>query len=89
MWDVENGECKKATVLHSDEVTSLASFGRDHVLSCSYDGLLRLWNPERNRVLVTLEGHEGRVCCQLVNESRVVSGCWDSSIKVWELPLFL
>ncbi|KAL6053480.1 Mitochondrial division protein 1 [Balamuthia mandrillaris] len=43
------------------------------------------WSTGNYSRVVTLRGHEGQVCCCQYDEEKIVSGSFDSSIKVWDI----
>ena len=80
---------------HADEVVHCRPVGgtRTHVVTGAYDGLLRLWAADEYggglRCAATLDGHQHRVLCLDAHESKIVSGSYDRSVRLWELPLDL
>jgi len=81
------------TVLHSRNPHSsggVVMSSPSKIVSCSLDGLLKMWNVNHEgglNCICTLDGHTHRVHCLDVQDSRIISGCWDKTIKVWEFPL--
>jgi GTPase SAR1 family protein len=51
---------------------------------------MRVWEMETGNCLATLEGHTAQVLEVAVTADgqRVVSGSWDSTVRVWELPAY-
>lgn len=96
VWNTHNGTCFQAIkAAHADEVVHCRPVGgtRTHVVTGAYDGLLRLWAADEYsgglRCAATLDGHQHRVLCLDAHESKIVSGSYDRSVRVWELPLDL
>ena len=57
-----------------------------HVMSCSADGTLRLWNYRTGRALRMFEGHRGAVTCMEWGMYNIaVSGGVDGSLRVWNV----
>jgi len=43
------------------------------------------WRSGKYSRVLTLQGHESQVCCSQYDEEKIVSGSFDSSIKVWDI----
>ena len=64
----------------------VASHHVGHVMSCSADGMLRLWNYQTGRALRMFEGHRGPVTCMAWGMYNIaVSGGVDGSLRVWNV----
>ena len=59
------------------------------MLSGSEDYTLRLWDLPTGRLLRVLEGHQEKVCTLALSTdgTRAVSGAYDETVIVWDLPL--
>jgi len=85
-WNVESGLCE-FTLLnsHSDEIKALA-FGNDSklLMSCSWDGTIKLWDIENKRLVRPLGGHESSVTAADFNPYGhiVVSGDGKGTMKI-------
>ena len=86
VWDVNTGERRRELVGHSGGVWSLCAVGSR--LASGYDGLIKVWamrpDPEWSCER-TLTGHTRLVASLAEWEGKLISGSWDSTIRVWEL----
>uniref|UniRef100_A0A452TVM3 Telomerase associated protein 1 n=1 Tax=Ursus maritimus TaxID=29073 RepID=A0A452TVM3_URSMA len=87
-WDVR---MPKAPVLicsfsacHRDWVTGCAWTKDNLLVSCSTDGSVGLWDPERQRQLGQFLGHQSAVSAVVAVEEHVVSVGRDGTLKVWD-----
>eukprot|EP00040_Diaphanoeca_grandis_P005525 m.33210 g.33210 ORF g.33210 m.33210 type:complete len:569 (-) comp16774_c0_seq1:338-2044(-) len=65
-------------------VTVLAAAGENHVISCSDDHSLKVWQVRPPKVLHTLVGHRGGVWSCATEGTTVVSGSTDHDLRVWD-----
>lgn len=71
---------------HLDTVTSLAILG-DTLVSGSKDKNLWFWDISSGNCLsTTYNAHRDSITCLASDWRFVYSGCWDGTIKAWELP---
>lgn len=57
-----------------------------YLLTPSFLSLCRIWDLRTNtQALLTLAGHEGTVRCLQFDQTRVVSGSNDSTIRIWTM----
>ena len=55
----------------------------NRVVSCSYDGTLRVWDLENCVCLAELEGHRGPVWTVAVMGNYIFSGGADGTVRIW------
>lgn len=60
MWDIETGSFLHVLVGHLAAVRCVQYDGR-LVVSGAYDCMVKIWNPEKEECLHTLQGHTNRV----------------------------
>lgn len=57
------------------------------ILAAGADKTARLWNMDTQRLLTTLQGHSDKVSSARLHEShQVISGSFDRTIKIWDVP---
>lgn len=55
------------------------------IVSGAYDYVVKVWNPETEQCLHTLQGHSNRVYSLQFDGVYIVSGSLDTSIRVWHV----
>lgn len=56
-----------------------------HVISCSKDTLIRVWDRNTLHLLTTFEGHQGPVNAVGLQGSKVVSASGDGKVMMWDI----
>mgnify|MGYP001260855963 FL=1 len=88
-WSARQGaEALVATLVgHSGAVLGVETIFNDRAVSCSNDGVLKLWNLLTGRVERTLTGNWGLVRTVAITPdgTRAIFGCSDNRIRVWNL----
>ena len=56
-----------------------------HIVSCSKDTLIRVWDRSTLALLTTLEGHQGPVNAVGLQGDRVVSASGDGKVMMWDI----
>ena len=57
-----------------------------HLVSCSYDGTIKVWNHEKMDMIYELKDHEEWVLSiELLSNGYLASGSADKTIKIWNL----
>ena len=88
------GKCFNTRTKHTAEVTCVIQLtnGRykDYIASCSYDGTIKIWDPETGACVKTLNLHARLVLCliQLADgryKDHIASGSYDGAIRIWDL----
>jgi len=57
----------------------------EHIVSCSKDTLIRVWDRDTLGPLATLEGHQGPVNAVGLQGNRVVSASGDGKMMMWDI----
>ena len=55
------------------------------VASGSADNHIHIWRIDDSSLVGSLKGHTGTVCCLDANETHLVSGSYDTQVRVWDL----
>lgn len=86
IWDMETGECTKKLVGHSRGVACLEYDG-DRIFSGSSDNTIKVWDAKTGECTYTLVGHTHLVRTIQLDKAanRLVSGCYNGMIKMWDL----
>ncbi len=88
-WDGTGDEQRKVTFEgHAGTVLGLALDAQGGCLvTASEDGTVRVWHPDKGKLIHTMKGHQGIVLAVAVtpNGARAVSGGQDHSVRVWNI----
>jgi hypothetical protein len=77
--------------LRSNNISKLAlsscALSRDqkYVAIGSWDNNIYLYSNDYGRVVTTIQAHDDTVSCLALRDSTLVSGSWDTSMKIWSL----
>lgn len=85
VWDVQTGE-KIKTLVHSTEIhEALWSKNGNYILTAGDDGLIRLWDVEREDVKINFVGHNESVndISWSNDEQQILSASHDDTIIIW------
>ena len=83
---METGQLIRTFEGHSHCVSSVAVSGDGkRVVSGSFDGTLKLWNPATGELIRTFEGYSGSLTSVAYSRDgrRVFSGSLDGTIRIW------
>lgn len=86
---VANG--KKAMINHRksirgyDKIINMACLSNSHVVTCSRDPIIKLWNLSQEKELCSFTGHDMSVTAVDCMGKSLVSGGRDQSTRVWDL----
>lgn len=80
------GKTEKILKGHTETVNQLLIHEGNHLISCSDDQTIRIWNLETGKCLKTLHGHCNSIMCMvLFDNNTLISGCYDKSINFWNI----
>ena len=88
VWRVRSGQClRRIDRAHAQGITSVA-FSKDgtHVLSASFDGVVRVHGLKSGKTLKEFRGHTSFVnyAVYSADGSQVISASSDSTVRVWD-----
>jgi len=67
------------------KVLSLAFFGPHHLATGCSDNSIRLWDLRSRSEIGQLRGHSGSVAALASRGSRLVSGSYDATVRIWTI----
>ena len=69
---------------HTRAVTAIVSLPDRRIVSASYDGDIRIWNPDSGECRSIWTGQSGAIYALiLLSDGRLASGGDDNTIKIW------
>ena len=64
----------------------ILQLNENHIITCSDDSTLKLWNFEEGKCVKILKGHSSWVICmEILNNSTLMSVSADKTIKMWSI----
>ncbi|XP_059369793.1 autophagy-related protein 16-like isoform X4 [Carassius carassius] len=90
LWEVVSGRCEPKGALTGSNagITSIEfDSAGSSLLAASNDFASRIWTVDDYRLRHTLTGHSGKVLSArfLLDNTRIVSGSYDRTLKLWDL----
>uniref|UniRef100_A0A8C5CV18 ATG16 autophagy related 16-like 1 (S. cerevisiae) n=1 Tax=Gadus morhua TaxID=8049 RepID=A0A8C5CV18_GADMO len=90
LWEVVSGHCEPKGALTGSNagITSIEfDSAGSYLLAASNDFASRIWTVDDFRLRHTLTGHSGKVLAArfLLDNTRIVSGSYDRTLKLWDL----
>lgn len=87
VWDRAGGKQMGLIKGHAGHIYCLAISPDGRLLvSGSMDRSLRIWDARRGTPVRTIQDHEGTVSTIAVGAGMLVSGSYDSVVRVWKMP---
>jgi WD40 repeat protein len=88
IWNIDSNQCIRLLQGHQDSVWDLKMSKMGHLISCSLDSTIKIWNinSNSNECLKTLTDHSDAVLClKLYSNDKLISGSNDRNILIWDL----
>ena len=89
VWDLRKQQCVYTLPAHTN-IVSHVKFGNNCLLTCSFDGVAKVWAVPTFTALKVLSGHEQKVTCIDVTRcgNYLATSSFDRTFKLWA-PEFL
>ncbi|KAI8878339.1 WD40 repeat-like protein [Backusella circina FSU 941] len=86
IWNSETGECLNTLEAHIRGVACV-EFDGEYIISGSSDQTIKVWNAASGQCIYTLAGHSELVRTIQMDHvsSRIISGCYNGHLKIWDL----
>jgi E3 ubiquitin-protein ligase TRAF7 len=88
IWDIKTFECRRTVPAHHGSIYCLAFIGQQYLACATYENavaIYRLLPDSQLEFFQELKGHSGAVYACCVSGSRLFSGSYDYTIKVWDI----
>lgn len=86
-WDAKSGKLIDRLPERPGKTYSLVFCGENYLASGESDNAIRLWDLQNKQNIATLLGHTGTISSMVYDteNSRLISGSFDTSIRFWEM----
>ena len=89
LLDLENERSQTLCNGHTDTIRFFQVFANNMLISCSYDGSIKVWNLSNGECLRTLSDHSDIVTkIQMLSPDRLISCSFDTTIKLWCIDIY-
>ena len=85
IWDLMTNECISELKGHSKGITNISydDFS-NRIYTSSHDTTIKIWDIRKmDKEIRTLIGHSEGVCSIAFDQSKLISGSKDNSIRIW------
>jgi F-box and WD-40 domain protein CDC4 len=100
IWSLSSGECLMKLQGHASTIRCLKIINENLVVTGSRDNTLRVWDissihtaPKNKKMngscMATLLGHTGSIRCMAFYGGKLVSGSYDSTVRIWDIQKFI
>lgn len=84
MWDKRSGNCEILFTGHSRGITQVEiDMSNNRVFTASIDKSIKIWDIRKNKEVRTLVGHSSSVNSIAYDQTKLISGSKDNSIRIW------
>jgi WD40 repeat protein len=86
-WNLNNFTELDSFKAHDDFIWNIKHVSSSQIASCSKDKIIKFWDLEKNKCLMTFTGHGDRILCLEISldKSKLYSGSSDYSLRVWDI----
>ena len=86
IWNWQTDEQVTTLPPQSSKILALVSCGPQLVATAGTDNLIHLWDLTARRDLGQLPGHTGSVSALAYRDGVLVSGGYDTFVRIWQIP---
>lgn len=86
LWNAADGERIGRFSSEAGKVLSMTMLGENHFATAGADNLIRLFRFDSTQPISVLRGHTGSVAALDFRDGRLISGSFDTTVRVWALP---
>lgn len=84
LWDPRLHDCQIIFLGHKRGITQVEfDYLNNRVISASMDKTIKIWDIRKNEELRTLIGHSSSVYSLAFDQTKIISGSKDNSIRIW------
>jgi WD40 repeat protein len=84
LWDKRTGNCEILFTGHSRGITQVEIDHRNNrVFTASIDKSIKIWDIRKNKEVRSLVGHSSSVNSIAFDQTKLISGSKDNSIRIW------
>ncbi|EDV19761.1 uncharacterized protein TRIADDRAFT_61795 [Trichoplax adhaerens] len=85
IWNSSTGMLLQTLKGHTRGIWAIRFYGRNSLVSSSYDGSIKIWNIKSGACLKTLYSHNGPVWAIERKGDLLLSGSQDKTAKLWDI----
>ncbi len=84
LWDARTNQCEILFSGHKRGITQVEyDWINNRVISSSMDKTIKIWDIRKNQEIRTLIGHSSAVYSIVGDQTKIISGSKDNSIRIW------
>lgn len=85
VWSVDSGQEEFTLPTRAAKVFAVEFCGSDLLATAGSDNLIHLWDLKTQQEVLGLAGHSGSVASLVCDGTTLVSGSYDTTVRVWNL----
>ena len=86
VWDASTGQQEFQLAGVPGKVLSMTALPHGRLATACSDNAIRIWDVSQRRLISQLLGHTGSVAALDANQNLLVSGSFDTTVRLWPLP---